>query len=580
MTVNSTLINLSKLYGLSGSLKQPRGLYKGGSRVKRAYKGSTMVWDQWDTTLTADTSFAIEANEQSTASFIDVYSYGVDYDKKQYALDYTISPATISKNTASTQKTHTVTITQTRTSSKITATVTQEGNKQSTISYSTPTVISIIVDEVPASGGTAYAYANYQQTKTTHYTNGDTVNETLQGQITATILGGTKGEGVTTLTNGAIKVESAYTTPYTDKRLVYTVSKIGFTVNNKYVESSAQVGIYQDENARSSSPTSYGSWVVDCSHYNGVTTNIAATGGTMQVVVNSYRTNVYTWTSGSTENVTQYGTGTITSSNIASLSATSFTGKSGGVLITATVDENPTKNQRTCTVSITSNSISKSASRIQNASVFALSATPPLVGHAGGNATLQIVSTRNSKAFKPSVSVSGIANASVVSITLATDVPTTGLYYCVISFPANGNSTSRTLTATITQSGGNSTTSTITQSGKPAYKAFFDGTFNFRMLGTSISYNVVQANGVWSAVGDKYGGGTLDNVTVTVLQSDKTSVVSTKTLSGITVPDEGTAASGMSTGLTGSKQAAYVRIAGDGLETMDFVIGTSSGGQT
>mgnify|MGYP003288310137 CR=1 FL=1 len=63
MTVNSTLINLSKLYGLSGSLKQPRGLYKGGSRVKRAYKGSTMVWDQWDTTLTADTSFAIEANE-------------------------------------------------------------------------------------------------------------------------------------------------------------------------------------------------------------------------------------------------------------------------------------------------------------------------------------------------------------------------------------------------------------------------------------------------------------------------------------------------------------------------------------
>ena len=81
-------------------------------------------------------------------------------------------------------------------------------------------------------------------------------------------------------------------------------------------------------------------------------------------------------------------------------------------------------------------------------------------------------------------------------------------------------------------------------------------------------------------MGDKYGGGTLDGVLVTVLASDKTTVISSKTLNGITVVDEGTASSGMSTGLTGSQQAYYVRIKGDGLETMDYTIARPSGGQT
>ena len=402
-----------------------------------------------------------------------------------------------------------------------------------------------VASDIPASGGSRAA-------------SGGSGSQTVTYTSKATRAG-----SVTCGTYSTVSAGSLGTTPKSRTKIGTSSAKL---TGEGGMTATVSVDVHQQANARSANPTSYGSWVVDCSHYNGVTTNIVATGGTMQVIVNSYRVNTYTWTSAAEEKITQYGTGTITKTNIDSLSATSFTGKSGGVVITATIGENPTKDQRSCTVTATSNSVTKSASRTQNASVFALSATPPLAGHGGGNYTLQIISTRNGKAFKPSVSVSGISGASVVSITLATDVSTTGLYYCVISFPANSSTSSRTLTASISQTGGNSTTASITQSGVPVTIlgiGYYAGGFAFykNPLNGSINYNRLTVSGKWSSEGPEWTGGTLVDARAVVSNTNTGTgtVISSLPLGSITLPQDGLADFGDNgAGLRGSEQAKYV----------------------
>lgn len=762
MTVTSFLNVTNKIYK-GGTLA--KRLYKGSTPIYRAYKGSTLIYEMWKTYLTSDTEFAIEATAQSPSSFIDVYSYGVDYDNEQHDLEYTFSPDSISKNTSSSAKTHTVTINQTRTSQKITATVTQEGNKLDSVSYSTPTVVSILVDSVPASGGTAYAYVNYQQTKTTHYTNGDKVNETLQGQIAATILGGTKGEGTTTLTNGAIKVESAYDDVYSSSRLVYTVSKIGFTINGKYKESSAEAKIYQDANtkntsitytltatplnttinaakqnvsidivstrveyysyssgysnnsgtlqtnwtaststgtltatsgtqsstidlqapanqsttatvsykvtvsnagktvsftvtqskdaiassgtvvnrvantpqaetaladgtdadvamsavvtrrtvyisgrqvdststeavvissmkngsttitgatvaanhlgttpydrrviatitsisgtvvsgsvtwtgtlnvyqeanARSSSPTSYGAWNVSC--VNNASTNIANTGGTMSVNVNSYRTNTYTWTSGSTDTSTEFGSGAVSGSNVTGL-PTTFTGKSGGTTINGTVAENLGA-ARTCTISITSNSITKSASRTQNAVAYTFTtSTSSSIDCNATQSTVNIVvtSTRNGKVWGITKSNVSVSNSSIATVGTVTSSSST--YTIPITMAANTGA-ERSVTVTVTQPGSGSTkTFTINQyAGKVREVATIA---IYEIVYTKSNMSQVRYDVTVSATDTaNYSGGSVGSVKLYIRSYDGDNVANRTLASSLTVA-EGTESS-------------------------------------
>lgn len=414
-------------------------------------------------------------------------------------------------------------------------------------------------EEALADGTDADVAMTAVVTRKTTYISGNSFNTTKTEVVSISSM----VSGSTTITGATVAANNLGTSSYA-RRVIATITKITGTVAGGTVEWTGTLSVYQQANVRSTTPTTYGTWVVTCT--NSATTNIANTGGTMSVVVNSYRTNVYTWTSGSNENVTEYGTGSIVGTNC-TVSASSFTGKSGGVTITGTISENPTKNARTCTISVTSNSVTKTASRTQNESVFVLTATPPLVAYGGGNSVLQIVSTRNGKALMPSVSISGISGANIVSTTLATDVSTAGMYYCTIYIPANTSTSSRTLTASISQTGGNSTTATITQSAKPqpTKKAYFDGTFAFRTLGTNVTWTAIVINGRWSAVGDDYGGGTLTGAYAVVRETESESgnVVSEKTLGDIVVEDEGTAAFGAS-GLTGSQNANYVFLYFDG----------------
>lgn len=421
----------------------------------------------------------------------------------------------------------------------------QQANAVTSYGAITITSHGSVASDIPASGGSRAA-------------SGGSGSQTVTYTSKATRAGSVSCGTYSTVSAGSLD-----TTPKSRTKIGTSSAKL---TGEGGMTATVSVDVYQQANARSANPTSYGSWVVDCSHYNGVTTNIVATGGTMQVVVNSYRVNTYTWTSEAEEKITQYGTGTITKTNIDSLSATSFTGKSGGVVITATIGENPTKDQRTCTVTATSSSVTKSASRTQNASVFALSATPPLVDHGGGNYTLQIISTRNGKAFEPSVSVSGISGASVVSITLATNVSTTGLYYCVISFPANSSTSSRTLTASISQTGGNSTTTSITQSGVPVTIlgiGYYAGGFAFykNPLSGAVNYNRITVSGKWSSEGPEWTGGTLVDARAVVSNTNTGTgtVISSLSLGSITLPQDGLADFGDNgAGLRGSEQAKYV----------------------
>lgn len=370
--------------------------------------------------------------------------------------------------------------------------------------------------------------------------------------------------GSTTISVNVVAASNLGTTP-SEKKVIATISKIVGSVAGGSVTWTGTLYVYQEANTDSKTKT--GDWQVTCS---GDTSNVAATGisssSPWKVTVNAYHIDEYTWTSGSKDSRYVYGSGTITKLNVASVSATSFTGKSGGVVINVTIDENPTKDTRICTITATSNGISKSVNRTQNASAFALSATPPLVGHEGGNATLQIVSTRNSKAFKPSVSVSGISGASVVSITLATDVSTTGLYYCVISFPANSSTSSRTLTASISQTGGNSATTSITQSGVPVTIlgiGYYAGGFAFykNPLNGAVNYNRITVSGKWSSEGPEWTGGTLVDARAVVSNTNTGTgtVISSLPLGSITLPQDGLADFGDNgTGLRGSDQAKYV----------------------
>lgn len=351
---------------------------------------------------------------------------------------------------------------------------------------------------------------------------------------------------------------------------IYTITSIEGTVAGGKVQWSGSLAVKQEANSRT--VLSYGTWSVTATPS---ATSIANTGGTFTVRVTATRVIYYTWTSGDRSEGTDYGSGSVSGSNC-SVAPTTFSG--GSVTVTATVAENPNNSARTCSVTVTSNSISKTASCTQAASVFELTPTLPMVGYAAGNYILQIVSRRNGKAFAPSVSLSGIVGAYIVSTTLATDVSTIGLYYCTIYFPANSSTSTRTLTATITQTGGSTKTATMTQAAKPVAtkKAFFDGSFTFgALLDGSIRYAQINVSGTWSAVGDDYGGGTLYGATAVVSTTNTGSgtVISTKELGDIVVADEGTTSFGTKL-LTGSEAAKYVLLYWDGELQSSFLIMT------
>lgn len=161
---NGTYLAVNKLSGTTTGTTaySVKDVYYNGSvatsQVRRIYSNNssniaTIVWDLWNTVLSAN-DFNIGSSGGSVETATTISSYGTDVENGNHVMDRTISPASISATTSETDKTHTVTITQTATGKKVTITGTQKGRVLSKTTYGTPTVTSTSIGTIPASGGT------------------------------------------------------------------------------------------------------------------------------------------------------------------------------------------------------------------------------------------------------------------------------------------------------------------------------------------------------------------------------------------------------------------------------------------
>lgn len=414
--------------------------------------------------------------------------------------------------------------------------------------------------------GTAVTpYVNYSQVKKTVSTaipSGKT--ETISGQVKPNDIIGTSYNGGVLNDDVTISANHLHTTE-TIKRNVYVISDVSFSANGQSVAPSITYNVQQEANTYT---LTEGEYSVEVSTNS---TSIVNTGGTFNVTASCKR--AYTKTFKTTEKVSGY---TGKSANIKGTNCTvSTTSITNYGTIVATVAENPYKTSRDIKVEVTSvDDTSKTTSVVvsQDASVYSLSAVLPLVSYTEQTITVQVTSTLNNKAYKPdTVTVSGITNAKVESVVLATDISNSTIYYVKISVPQNDTAYSRTLNLSVKQTYGESKVFTITQNPKPkpSKKAVFTGSFSFiTQLGT-VNYNRVTAlNPAFSAVNSttseyNYTGGTLNNVSFVVSETrdGSSTPIYTKTYDSITVAkDSTTAVSSLLLSNPGGNTNVYVLI--------------------
>lgn len=467
MRAEGEYINVNDLYGsvTNGSGGKAKGMSYNNSKVRYAEIDGVVKYDHWITVLEAFNT-DIPSKGGYVTDLFEVTSYGTDYMGVNHDMAYTIDPTSISANTSTSSKKHSVTIKQTDTGKSVSVTATQAGRVATKTTYKTPTVTSTSISTVPASGNVTRKLTVYwSQVKETTYDNDTTSTETVTGSSTATVTSGSANNSSGAyISSGGVYVPSAGTTYYTSQRIAYTISKFTFTANEISSGTVSRTAyVYQSANNRTST-TEY-------SVYCGAASPspLLGTGGTFSFSAKCEERFHYKYDS-EAEEYTEwtYSDAKVTYSNgVTKVSSSSFT---GSATITATVGENPYTYSRSPRVTVTAigGGEPDSAWVTQNAISYVFSRsnyTSGTVSVAGTSSsiTLDITSTRDGSAWffdKTDVEVSISADVSVVPDSYSGN---TGLYHVVVAMGQNG-STARTFTVEITQpTSGKTLTYTVNQ---------------------------------------------------------------------------------------------------------------------
>lgn len=460
--VKSEYIAVNDLRALS---KDAYKLMFEGSRIRIAWAEGKRVWDIWETMLSAYDSINVESKATTlTKSLLNLQSYGTDRLGVNHDMAYTIDPTSISANTSTSSKKHSVTIKQTDTGKSVSVTATQAGRVATKTTYKTPTVTSTSISTVPASGNVTRKLTVYwSQIKETTYDNNTTSTETVTGSSTATVTSGSANNSSGAyISSGGVYVPSAGTTYYTSQRIAYTISQFNFTANGISSGTvSRTVYVYQSANTRTST-TEY-------SVYCGVASprTIANTGGTFSFSATCQSRTNYTYLSGSTENGSWVDAkATVSYSNgVSNVSTSSFT---GSATITATVGENISSSREPRVTVKATNGTSDYAKVDQDAVLYEFSAETtlnPSIDYNTGSFFVSVSSKRNGKAWSISKSNVTISNSSYASVSSVVQSSYPDYQYNVNISPTTNNGTSnRTYKITVTQpTSGKTLTFNVTQ---------------------------------------------------------------------------------------------------------------------
>lgn len=474
-TATSQYIKINELYGKkegSTTLSAAKAVYKGSTSIKRMWAGSKVVWDVWDTTLSAN-NFTIPASGGAVVDYIDIISKMVDIDGVTNNINYSIGTKTISPNTATSNKTHSIVITQELTGKSITVTCTQEANTQLGITYGTPSVVSATTNTIDASGGSTGLTIKYSQTKTTSYSNGTSDTITITGTTTATSISGNASVSGASKDDAYVEMISAGTTSYSSARTVYTITSYTFNANGKSkTVTGASIAVKQEANIVEYTTATDGG--LSISAYPE--TVLAANHGS-EITVTCYKNVRDVYTSGA------YGDPVREN---AEASITSSTGTfyphspiMGGSTTTFSPYENSTNQKVTHTVNasvtIGSNTYTDSCTIIQDPVSYEFEVKPLSISGISylGQSDLKvnIISTKNGNQWdisRSNVSVSG-GTGLTYDIELNDNKGEVGAYTLTINVGAHSNTTAKTFYVTVTQpESGNSERITIYQGAKPS----------------------------------------------------------------------------------------------------------------
>lgn len=329
-SVTKDYIAVNTLYGRTDS-QQTVGSAKSvlyeSNNIRRVYATDgnnklSIVWDVWKCTLSAE-NFTIPAIGGNILEHMTVSSYGIDKENNTHELDYLVTvtgaTTTIDPNPNFESRIYTVTITQKDTNQSIQITCTQEANAEVGYTYSNPTFKSANVEQAPAEGGTVYLYVNWTQSKVTTFSNGTKSTVSLSGTSEAVVSKGTSVLDGTSIYDGGVKVPSAGSITYTDKREVYKITSYSYTANGKSQSiTTANISVYQDPNTAT---YTYATPTLTVTY-----SDILANGGaaTINIKYSQVRTNSFTSGSKTTDTLTGTVQKAATSGNrITAISGTS-----------------------------------------------------------------------------------------------------------------------------------------------------------------------------------------------------------------------------------------------------------------
>lgn len=477
----------------------------GSNNVKRAWMRGNIVWDIWETILSANDTSISSSYTELTKSLLGILSYGTDALSVTHDLGYSINPSSVSANTSGSTKSHSVQVTQSNTGNSVNVTVTQAGRVFSHYTYGTPLINSANASIVEASGNvTRYVQVTWSQIRTTHYDNGTTSSDTVNGTSTATVIKGSSNIGAY-ISNGGVYVPSAGTTYYTSQRTAYTVSQLSFYANNVSSGTvSYTVNINQSANNRSI--THYGNYKVSISSNKST---LAAFGDSASLTISSTKDAYYTYSSGATGYATTYGCNANLSTSSGNLGwnstiATSMT-VSNGAVVAFYPKENASTSTRTLYVTAAnaeSTSVTNSVSITQNAASyeFYFASSTSNLSADGGTVELILYNSRNGAYLSLTTSNVKTSVGTVTEVSLYDDTTSYTKWVVKVSIGKNGT-TARNIIVTATQpESGNTTTHTITQAASQVIVPPYTANVNAWWDGTTVNWKVSLSASSYEAV--------------------------------------------------------------------------------
>ena len=482
-------------------------------RIKRIYANDenneyTIVWDIQNYYLESY-DFDIPSSGGSVKNYIEVESYSEDVEGYTHSLGYSVSPTTIAKTTSEYDTEHRIKVTQTGSYDYVYVYATQAGREEVSRSYGTPSVENTYIDTAPAGGGTVYLSVDWKQSVTIVYDNDTTEDGGYEyGTSEATVL--TLGNKVVTgcsIDDGGVYVPSAGSLiDSTAQKYCCNITKYSFEANGVTATKSGQtIPVNRQKNTAT---TEYNVWVGSPS-----VSSISASGGSFTVSATSEERKVFTsgtiggWTS-SAANVTK-------SSDISSVSPTTFT---GSATITVTVSENyfGARNPYIIVKSSGDSSVAKTVQVVQNAASFEFDSysLPESIPYEGGTISISVISRVNGKAC-PLTSVTSSLSGITISEPVLTD--SQGEYTFSVTAGKNTTGAIRTFKITaVQQYSADSIEWSISQDKeavvvKDKVNTVVDAQF------TGTGYSRVAYSVYFDATNtSKYDGGTINNVTVEI----------------------------------------------------------------